>query len=834
MTPDEKNTITRRAFFTQSATMAIAGSQLGTASFARSRPAAGLVDGQDKRREYLEQFLKIFPPTRTPPTGRISAFDKTWEDWVKRTGELPPDFDTLPSVADLPDPLMLQEGGRKTPVTNQALWNRQRQWILSQTEHWVFGTMPPQPDNLRAVVTDSRREGTTTVRDVRLEFGPDHRAVLRVQLIIPDGAGPFPVFLTNHPRVRPWVATAVRRGYMGCIYFAADPWYGNSDDSDAFIEIYPEYDFSCLARWAWAGSRAVDYLVTLPEVDKRKIGLTGHSRNGKQALVAAAFDDRIGAVVLSSGNTGECDPWRYTTDMFVNESIELLTAGQCHWFHPRLRFFAGREDKLPVDHNMLMAAIAPRGLMMYAGYAESAGNPLGFEQAYRSVRSVYRFLGHEENVWLNLRDGEHEFNSEGVEKIVDFFDAVFHRRPRVKSETWILGYTFEAWQKVAGEKINPLMYPKRSVGDFLTQEDGRPINSAAQWENKRKSIRQNITRVLGEAPPRLPFPSLHNLSQPNWATDGWLATLFHRPAEDTYGSYGDSGARARLKSEGIGAKGLPFGDGLMGDLFYPLGADGKPQPGKWPVAIWLHPYGYQNGWSAGHPWFSAGWAYTQDERPSLPSLVKRGFAVFAFDQLGFGSRVHEAKDFYARYPKWSIMGNMISDTRAAIDALSALEVIDSSQISLFGYALGGKVGLLTAALDDRVKGLASVCGFDPMRLQTPDKGTEGIRHYSHLHGLLPQLGFFVGYEDRVPFDFDEVLALIAPRRVLVVAPALDRYARSADVRREVEMSKRVYDLLGHTEALQFETPMDVNRFPHGLQEEAFDWLARQANAGRQP
>ena len=71
----------------------------------------------------------------------------------------------------------------------------------------------------------------------------------------------------------------------------------------------------------------------------------------------------------------------------------MLTGGQPHWFHPRLRFFAGREDKLPVDQNMLMAAIAPRGLMMYAGYAESAGNPLGFEQAYRSVRSVYRFLG---------------------------------------------------------------------------------------------------------------------------------------------------------------------------------------------------------------------------------------------------------------------------------------------------------------------------------------------------------------------------------------------------------------------------------------------------------
>ena len=45
--------------------------------------------------------------------------------------------------------------------------------------------MPPAPDNLRAVVTATRREGRVTVREVRLEFGPDHRATLRLQLLHP-------------------------------------------------------------------------------------------------------------------------------------------------------------------------------------------------------------------------------------------------------------------------------------------------------------------------------------------------------------------------------------------------------------------------------------------------------------------------------------------------------------------------------------------------------------------------------------------------------------------------------------------------------------------------
>jgi pimeloyl-ACP methyl ester carboxylesterase len=278
----------------------------------------------------------------------------------------------------------------------------------------------------------------------------------------------------------------------------------------------------------------------------------------------------------------------------------------------------------------------------------------------------------------------------------------------------------------------------------------------------------------------------------------------------------------------MGVVGFPFGDGLMGELFYPLGPDGKKKPGKWPVVIWLHPYSYQNGWSAGRPWVSGSVdVQDEDQRPSFPLLAKSGFAIFAFDQLGFGARVHEIKHFYDRYPRWSILGNMIEDTRAAVDALSNLEEIDSSRIFLLGYALGAKIGLLTAGFEDRVKGIVSICGVDPLRIDTAEKGTEGIRQYSHLHGLLPRLGFFIGQESRVPSDFDEMLALVAPKPALVVAPTLDRYARLADVQREVEASKQIYALLGHPEALKFETPVDINRFAHRTQESAFDWLTNQ-------
>jgi dienelactone hydrolase len=745
-----------------------------------------------RRKQYLEEIRRILPHSSSRISGRISTFDKNWEDWVERTGELPPDFESMPSVPGLPDPLLLHEDGKLVSITTPEQWQRQRGWIRAQFEQWVYGKMPPAPDNLQAAVTATRGgEGQVTLREVRLDFGPDRKATLHLQLCLPEGKGPFPVYLTNQPPNKSWIDPAVRRGYIACFYQSTDPKYGRPDDSDRYIEVYPNYDFACLARWAWAGMRAVDYLYSLPEVDKQKIGITGHSRNGKQALVAAAFDERIAAVIPSSGNTGECNPWRYTTDPFANETIEQITGTFPQWFHPRLRFFAGREQKLPVDQNMLLALVAPRGLMMYSAYAETEGGPVGFEQAYRSALRVYRLLGHEEKLWLHLRAGEHGTSAADIENFLDFFDTVFGRKNCPKTETWTHGHTFENWRKLSGEQIDPQKYPQRQAGDFV-------VGSATQWDEKRATLRQDLCWALGAEPPGPKIAGPKRLSELATKTDEPLARLFRRP----------------VNGRNMGFAILPFGNGLTADLYYPLGSDGKPKAGPWPLVVWLHEYAYQRG-------------YSRYADASLQSLTQQGCAVAAFDQLGFGTRVLDAKDFYEKHPKWSLMGKMVADTRAAIDAAASLEEIDPNHIYLIGYSLGAKVGLLTAALDGRVKALAAVCGFDALRLGSPQNGTEGLWHYSHLHGLMPRLGFFIGQESRLPFDFHEALALIAPRPVLVVAPELDRYAVVSDVRREVEGARTIYRILGREDALKLDTPLDFNRFKAERQKQVVDWIVQR-------
>ncbi len=734
----------------------------------------------------------------------VNHFDQTWEDWQQRTGELPPDFASMPSMPEIPDPLVRLNSPRGARITTVPQWKAQRTLIQSEFERWIFGKMPPAPINMRAVVTGTRREGNVEIRDVRLEFGPNHEATLRLQLMIPPGRGPFPVFMTNHPRLRPWVNLALRRGYVACFYYAGDSSYVGRDDSNPWVHIYPEYDFTMLARWAWAAMRAVDYLQTVPIIDPKQIASAGHSRNSKSALLSAAFDERIGAVAASRGNAGDSMPFRYNTFPFLAETLEELTDLFPTFLHPRARFFVGREDKLPVDINLLQAMVAPRGLLLSHAYTEHQANAFAIEQSFRSVKTVYQFLGQPKHVSLYQQPGEHPASVEDIEVCFDFFDTVFGRANYPVHEDFVHGYTFAQWRKLSGVVINPLTFPERRMGDFLSPKDGAAV-TASTWPAARGRLLERLQWALGEEPPGLKYPNLAQAGTPSWMTsEGLLGQVLPR------------------RVQGLPADDLAFGDNLKGELYppEPKEENGKPvvpAPGavaeKWPIVIWLHPESYGTGYSRFSYW---------------APLIRQGIAVFTFDQIGFGSRGDQALHFYERYPHWSLMGKMVADTRAAVDAASALAKVDSSRIYVAGLGMGAQVGLIAAALDDRIAGVATITGLGSLRSAEAAATTEGIRRYSHLHGLMPKLGFFVGHEDRLPIDFDEVLAAIAPRPVFSVAPTMDRYYPVADVRKLADAVQPLYRLLGGTGRLEVVTPKEFSRFPNEIQKLAYDWLALKA------
>jgi pimeloyl-ACP methyl ester carboxylesterase len=318
-----------------------------------------------------------------------------------------------------------------------------------------------------------------------------------------------------------------------------------------------------------------------------------------------------------------------------------------------------------------------------------------------------------------------------------------------------------------------------------------------------------------------PIPKLGDTSQPAAPPRGGRAgaapanaTLF----DDIHGtkangnSYGWNNAAAQQTSKRKINIPSPSGFGTIeADLFTPKNGGAND---RLPAVIWLHGYSSSLGYS---------WVYHYDIHPVL-ALAQAGYAVLAFDQSGFGSRQVEAAAFYNKYPRWSQMGHMVEDTRAAIDALSKEAQLDASRIYLFGYSMGANIALHTAVLDSRVKGVVSLNGFTPMRTDTEDKGTGGIARYFREHDLLPRMGAFAGKEARLPYDYDELIAAIAPRPVYVLSPQFDREATPADVKRTVEQAKKVYSLYNAADNLMLDEPWDYNRLPMGTQERVVGWM----------
>ena len=356
--------------------------------------AAAPAPPTDRQKELLDQILHTLPKS------------EPWERWLKSTGEMPPDFDKLPGIPFLPDPLLFANGRRAT----WSDWSKRREELLGLFQHYVTGSWPVSPTNLAVAEFKERNEDGSIVRELTLEFGPGRAAKLRVELIIPDARTPLPVFITQDTHRR-WALIAVSRGYIGCVYAGAD----SRDDTEAWKALWPAADWTKLTRRAWAASRCVDYLLTLPFVDKDRLAITGHSRNGKTSLIAAAFDPRIKAVISSSSGAGGACSYRLFSETQFGEGIENITRAFPDWLHPRLRFFAGRENKLPVDQPELIACIAPRPCLISTALNDSVESAWAVEQTVYSARRAYEIHERPGDLNLRYRPGGHETRAEDIE-----------------------------------------------------------------------------------------------------------------------------------------------------------------------------------------------------------------------------------------------------------------------------------------------------------------------------------------------------------------------------------------------------------------------------------
>jgi len=337
-----------------------------------------------------------------------------------------PEVEQLAVIEKLPDPFLMHDGSR---VRTKADWAKRREEIKQIILHYQYGSMPPGPKNITAEELSSREvyDGAAIEKRVILSMGLNKAIKINVGLIIPNRAQPMPVILRGDRElgIIPIAEEIVKRGYIVAEFIRHDLDNDNADRTDGVHPLYPDYDWATLSAWAWGYHRVVDYLMTLPCVDKHRIAITGHSRGGKTALLAGALDERIALVAPNGSGCGGAGCYRFQGKK-AEDLAAITQMDRFHyWFVERLRTFIGHEKQLPFDQHFVKALVAPRALLSTEALGDLWANPYGTQQSHLGAKPVYDFLGAGDRIGIYFRDGGHAHNAHDFRALLDFADKQF-------------------------------------------------------------------------------------------------------------------------------------------------------------------------------------------------------------------------------------------------------------------------------------------------------------------------------------------------------------------------------------------------------------------------
>ena len=323
----------------------------------------------------------------------------------------------------------MQSGER---IRTAAEWPARRKEWLDLILEFEYGRLPPAPPYTRGEELHTHEVPpllNARHSQYRLVTGGERPFQFLLHLLIPPGEGPFPVALVGDDcwrDVADDIALEVmRRGYILAEFNRVEivPDRPRCDRTSGLYRLYPDADFGALAAWAWGYHRCVDFLLTLDVVDAARIAALGMSRGGKTALLAGATDDRIALTAPNNSGCGGagCFRWRGPGC----ETLEVIVRVFPHWFGPRLKEFAGREECLPFDQHAVKALVAPRALLTTEALGDLWANPSGTWQTHLAAREVYRFLGAEDRIGIAYRDGGHAHGLDDWKTQLDFADWHF-------------------------------------------------------------------------------------------------------------------------------------------------------------------------------------------------------------------------------------------------------------------------------------------------------------------------------------------------------------------------------------------------------------------------
>jgi sulfatase-modifying factor enzyme 1/glucuronyl esterase-like protein len=302
-------------------------------------------------------------------------------DWFKTYNSPPAGYQS--SIGSL---LSLVAG-----VSAVAEWKSRRELVLAKWRK-LLGSMETSAPAPQARLVERVEDQNYTARLMYLQVEPDWWEKILVMMPARDLERPRPVVIVpfydvDTPAGRnlsgrsflgmgvdSYAYTALQKGYIA----VAIRWFGESYGewySEAVANLKLRHpNCTGLGKWVWDAQRLVDYLYSLPEVDRDHIGIIGHSLGGKMALYAAAFEPRITASVSNEPGVGLAFS-NYDDYWYFGDTIDKVEKG--------------------TDQHELIGLIAPRPFLLIGGDTYDTAKSWYYINA---AREVYNLYGKPENI----------------------------------------------------------------------------------------------------------------------------------------------------------------------------------------------------------------------------------------------------------------------------------------------------------------------------------------------------------------------------------------------------------------------------------------------------
>lgn len=222
---------------------------------------------------------------------------------------------------------------------------------------------------------------------------------------------------------------------------------------------------------------------------------------------------------------------------------------------------------------------------------------------------------------------------------------------------------------------------------------------------------------------------------------------------------------------------------------------------------------------------------SRPNRAYAKELAQRGYVVIAPDYPSFG----DLKDYDFENDRYA-SGTMkaIFDHIRCVDLLQSRKDVDPERIGVIGHSLGGHNAIFVGAFDPRLKVIVSSCGWTLFDYY--NAGDEVTKKYGGKLGPWAQTRYMPlvkdKYElnaDKIPFDFDEAIATLAPRPFFSNSPIGDGNFDVKGVRKGILEISKVYKLFNAENNLQVSYPDAGHDFPPETRLTAYEFIDKTLN-----